>query len=87
MTRGIPFGVEYGENEVVDLNEEVERETSSVKRQTSSDGRWVDRQKRDLRRNLVGFNHDSKLHPQNADVTHEQKPKNKPLYVEVRIHF
>ena len=101
MTRGIPFGDGRREK----LSKPLEKQTRS---ETFSGQKWVfqkvddRRSKRELRRILVGFNQDSKLLSQNADVAsitsissiinnNNRAPNTKPLYVEVSeqifLHF
>lgn len=97
MTRGIPFGDGRREK----LSKQLEKQTRS---ETFFGQKWVfqkvddRRSKRELRRILVGFNQDSKLLSQNADVAsinnnnnNNRTPNSKPLYVEVSeqifLHF
>jgi hypothetical protein len=97
MTRGIPFGDGRREK----LSKQLEKQTRS---ETFFGQKWVfqkvddRRSKRELRRILVGFNQDSKLLSQNADVAsinnnnnNNRAPNSKPLYVEVSeqifLHF
>jgi hypothetical protein len=102
MTRGIPFG----DGQRQKLSKPLEKQTRS---ETIFGQKWIfqkvddRRSKRELRRILVGFNQDSKLLSQNADVAsitsitsttnnnNNRTPNSKPLYVEVSeqifLHF
>ena len=100
MTRGIPFGdgpqqqqqqpqpqQQQQQQQSIDIKEVVGKSPADAnvtfgekRRNEKREGNAGNRLKREWK-NLVGFSQEQKLNPQNPDVA---KPKNKPLYVEVR---